>query len=103
MGKNELIFALSEVIQSDQPAVIQEFKRAREAKVKQAEDDIHKLCKKQYPEFLQTASNMQDFKDGLKKVRQQLGTIQENVSDVDRLFYKVSEEALKKQEELLQL
>ena len=34
MEKNELIFELSEAIQSDQPSAIADFKREKEAKIK---------------------------------------------------------------------
>ena len=103
MEKRELIFQLSEAIRSDKPTAIQDFKQEKEQKIRQTEEDIHKLCKKQYPEFLKAHQNMAMFKTDLKHVRKQLGTIQENIVEVDKNFFTTSEQALKKQEELLQV
>ena len=46
---------------------------------------------------------MIEFKSELKKVRDQLGIIQENVSDVDTSFYTKSYQSIEKQEELVQV
>ena len=101
MEKRELIFQLSEAVRSSKSTAINDFKAEKEQKIRQTEEDILKLCKKQYPEFVKAKANMNEFKTEVKKVRDQLSIIQENVAEVDQNFYTKSLQSIEKQEELV--